>query len=233
MVGDGPVICYLHVRFPLLPPNNPLPNVTETLVHMTLEPHDRPAGREPAAGRDHPPFDELFAEAYERLRQLAGVERARWSGNETLNTTALVHEVYVKLARQREGLRNPDRLFAVAARAMRHVLVNYAEEQRAAKRGGDAPRVPLATLGPLEDAGASPSTCEDVLALSAALDRLGQVSERQRDVVECRFFGGLSVEETGGALGVSTATVKRDWRFARTWLYHELGLQPTNRATAG
>lgn len=171
-----------------------------------------------------PPFDELFSDAYDRLRHLAGVQRARWTGNETLSTTALVHEVYVKLARQREGLRNPERLYAVAAKAMRHVLVNYAEEQRAAKRGGDAERVPLATVGPLDDEGATLFTCEEVLAMNTALDRLGEMNSRQRDVVECRFFAGLSVEETGSALGISTATVKRDWRFARAWLYHELDL---------
>jgi RNA polymerase sigma factor (TIGR02999 family) len=180
-------------------------------------------GDRPGLPGSQPAFDELFAEAYEELRRLAGYERARWSGNETLSTTALVHEVYVKLARQREGLRDGDRLYAVAARAMRHVLVNYAEAQRAAKRGGDAVKVPLATLGPVEDEAAMELTCEELLALSDALDRLGEVSARQRDVVECRFFGGLSVEETCGALGISPATVKRDWRFARTWLYHELG----------
>lgn len=178
-----------------------------------------------------PPFDELFADAYDQLRRLAGAERARWGGNHTLNTTALVHEVYVKLARQRGGLRNGDRLYAVAARAMRHVLVNYAVAQRAVKRGGDTPQVPLATLGPVADSGTLECTCEELLALNDALDRLGTVSSRQRDVVECRFFGGLSVEETSGALGVSTATVKRDWRFARTWLYHELG--PDHQEASG
>jgi RNA polymerase sigma factor (TIGR02999 family) len=192
-------------------------------------------GNGDAAGNDadQRPLDELFADAYEGLRQLAGLERTRWGGNETLNTTALVHETYLKLARQREGLRNADRLYAVAARAMRHVLVNYAEQQRAAKRGGDLQRVPLATMGPLEDPGSTACTCEEVLAISAALDRLAQVSERQRDVVECRFFGGLSVEATGGALGISTATVKRDWRFARTWLYQELGSATWGEAPDG
>jgi len=167
-------------------------------------------------------LDELFAEAYDRLRQLAGIERGRWRGNETLNTTALVHEVYVKLARQGGALRNPDRLLAVAARAMRHVLVNYAEEQRAAKRGGELARITLATLGASEGNAEGSSTWDEVLSLNAALERLGEVDARQRDVVECRFFGGLSVEETSAALEVSPATVKRDWRFARTWLYREL-----------
>lgn len=185
---------------------------------MSADPSDRP--------RNHPPsptFEELFAAAYEELHRLAGRERRRWPGMDTLSTTALVHEVYVKLARRREGLRNPDRLYAVAARAMRHVLVNYAEGQSALKRGGGAPRVPLATLGAIEDVKGRAATCEEVLALNAALDRLGELNERQRNVVECRFFGGLTVEETGGALGLSAATVKRDWRFARAWLYQELG----------
>jgi RNA polymerase sigma factor (TIGR02999 family) len=173
-------------------------------------------------GAGPPVLDELFADAYEQLRRRAGIERRRWRGNHTLNTTALVHEVYVKLSGERAALRNPDRLLAVAARAMRHVLVNYAEEQRAAKRGGDAARVTLATLDASEgDAGGS-STWDEVLVLNSALDRLGESNARQRDVVECRFFGGLSVEETSAALEISTATVKRDWRFARTWLYREL-----------
>jgi RNA polymerase sigma factor (TIGR02999 family) len=184
-------------------------------------------------GGDQPPLDELFADAYEGLRQLAGLERMRWGGNETLNTTALVHETYLKLSRQREGLRNPDRLYAVAARAMRHVLVNYAEQQRAVKRGGDVRKVPLATMGPLEDPESTTCTCEELLAISDALDRLARVSERQREVVECRFFGGLSVEATGSALGISTATVKRDWRFARTWLYKELGPATGDEAADG
>lgn len=173
-----------------------------------------------------PALDEMFEEAYDRLRHLAGVERGRWRGNETLSTTALVHEVYVKLARQGEGLRNPGRLLVVASRAMRHVLVNYAEKQRAAKRGGDQARVTLGAIGAVEDAATGRPTWEEVLALDTALERLAELSERQRDVVECRFFGGLSVEETSAALDVSCATVKRDWRFARSWLYHELGSRP-------
>jgi RNA polymerase sigma factor (TIGR02999 family) len=170
-----------------------------------------------------PPLDDLFADAYDRLRELAGMERGRWRGNQTLNTTALVHEVYVKLADQAGGLRNPDRLLAVASRAMRHVLVNYAEGQRAAKRGGGLTRV---TLGVADGAAAGASTWEELLALDAALERLAAMNPRQRDVVECRFFGGLSVEETSAALQVSTATVKRDWRFARTWLHQELDPAP-------
>lgn len=184
---------------------------------------NRETGARAPPGDTPPPLDGLFADAYERLRRLAGVERGRWRGNETLNTTALVHEVYLKLADQAAGLRNPDRLLAVASRAMRHVLVNYAEGQQAGKRGGGLTRV---TLGVGAGAAAVPSTWEELLALDEALERLATLNARQRDVVECRFFGGLSVEETSAALEVSTATVKRDWRSARIWLHQELDPHP-------
>jgi RNA polymerase sigma factor (TIGR02999 family) len=172
---------------------------------------------------DSPALDALFTAAYEELCDLASAHRRRWRGNETLDTTALVHEVYLKLARQEPPLRNPACLFAVAARAMRHLLVNYAEQQQALKRGGGGQRVPLATLHlPDGDPAGDAATADEVLALNGALDRLAALSTRQRDVVECRFFGGLSVEETAEALEVSPATVKRDWRLARAWLHHEL-----------
>jgi RNA polymerase sigma factor (TIGR02999 family) len=195
-----------------------------------MEPTRRAAARAPVDPRPSSeekenagasPLNAAFAAAYDELYDLAGAQRRRWRGDETLNTTALVHEVYLKLSRQQEGIRNPERLLAVASRAMRHVLVNYGEKRRAAKRGGNVASVPLATLGPAEDEQTS-CTLEELLALDRALQRLGETSERQREVVECRFFGGLSVDETAAALEVSPATVKRDWRFARTWLYREL-----------
>jgi len=168
-------------------------------------------------------LDEIFTAAYEELCDLASAQRRRWRGNETLNTAALVHELYLKLARQAPPLRNPASLFAVAARAMRHLLVNYAQQQQALKRGGDVERVPLVTLH-LRDGepAGDPATADEVLALNEALERLDSLNTRQRDVVECRFFGGLSVEETADALEISTATVKRDWRLARAWLHREL-----------
>jgi RNA polymerase sigma factor (TIGR02999 family) len=172
-----------------------------------------------------PALDALFTSAYAELCELASAQRRRWRGHETLDTTALVHELYLKLARQQQPPRNPPCLYSVAAKAMRHLLVNYAEQQRALKRGGEARKVPLATLSlPAGDATADTDTADQVLALNEALDRLASLSTRQRDVVECRFFGQLSVEETADALGISTATVKRDWRLARAWLRHELRL---------
>jgi RNA polymerase sigma factor (TIGR02999 family) len=180
-----------------------------------------------AAEDDLPDLDALFANAYHQIYDLAAAQRKRWRGNETLNTTALVHEVYLKLARQEAPVRNPACLFAVAARAMRHVLVNYAERERASKRGGGMEKVPLATLGvPDESSAGGLATAEEILALNEALKRLAALSRRQRDVVECRFFGGLSVDETAEALAISAATVKRDWRLARAWLHHELRSGP-------
>jgi RNA polymerase sigma factor (TIGR02999 family) len=188
---------------------------------IMVAPHEISARTDEPSESTH--LDEIFAAAYDELCDLASTERRRWRGNETLDTTALVHEVYLKLARQAVPLRNPSCLFAVAARAMRHVLVNYAERQQATKRGGQVQMVPLATLGhPGGELADVSATAEEVLALNAAMERLAALSVRQRDVVECRFFGGLSVEETADALELSPATVKRDWRMARAWLHRDL-----------
>lgn len=163
--------------------------------------------------------DELFVAAYATLRRLARAQRHRWSGQETLCTTALVHEAYLKLSRQ-ESLHWESRghFLRVAARAMRHILINYAERSRAAKRGGDEVHV-RADEAPLIDE----SLTEDLLALHEALSRLERRNPRQAEVVECRFFAGLDVEETAEALAVSPTTVKRDWRRGQAWLYRQLG----------
>jgi RNA polymerase sigma factor (TIGR02999 family) len=162
--------------------------------------------------------DELFHRVYDELHRLANGQRRRWGGNETLNTTALVHEVYLKLVRQ-EGMSwsNRSHFFAVAARAMRHILINYAERQVASKRGSGAVHLPLSDADLV-----SPGAAEDLLALNDALHALAAVHERSCRVVECRFFGGFSIQETADALAVSTATVERDWSFASAWLRREL-----------
>lgn len=169
-------------------------------------------------GRDGA-LDELFATVYGELRRLAHGQRRRWRGEETLNTTALLHEAYLKLAGARRR-RWPDRghFFAVASRAMRQILIDRARRSRAERRGGGRGPVPLAEAPPR----IPPAVREELLALDAAMRRLEAVDVRQVRVVECRFFGGLGVAETAEAVGVSTATVKRDWRAARAWLYHEL-----------
>ncbi len=162
--------------------------------------------------------DELFSLVYAELKRLAKGQRIRWTGDYTLNTTVLVHEAYIKLVDQSQAsFADRAHFLAVAARAMRHILVNYAERRQAAKRGGGKTHVDLDHANPV-----SPEAAEDVIALHGALDRLGQVSERQARVVETRFFGGFSIEETANLLGVSPATVKRDWVLASAWLHREI-----------
>jgi RNA polymerase sigma factor (TIGR02999 family) len=174
---------------------------------------------EAAEGRVGPDgLNELFRIVYPQLRELARGRRARWAGKDTLSATALIHETYLKVAASPDPrFRSRGHFFASAARAMRQVLINYAEAQRAERRGGGAARLALA-----EDHPAGESPPEELLALDRALERLEAMSERQARVVECRFFAGLDVDETAEALDVSRATVKRDWSAARAWLYREM-----------
>ena len=161
--------------------------------------------------------DELYRRVYDELHRLARHHRGCWQGSETLNATALVHEAYIKLVGGEGGYASRAHFMAVASKAMRQVLYTYAERQSAQKRGGAASPLPFdeAALVP-------PQRAESVLALDEALARLEGVDARAAGVVECRFFGGLSVEETAEALGMSPRTVARDWAMARAWLYGEL-----------
>lgn len=173
---------------------------------------------EAASGGSDRALEDLFVAVYAQLRRLAHMQRARWHGDETLCTTALVHEAYMRLGQQRQlQWENRAHFFNAASKAMRHILVDYARKQRATKRGGEQFRVPADSVQLVAD-----DAVEEVLALNEALDRLGELDERQSRVVECRFFAGLGIEETAEALGVSTRTVKRDWRSAQAWLYREL-----------
>ncbi len=167
---------------------------------------------------DREAFDEVFALVYAELHRLARAQRRRWQGDTTLDTTSLVHEAYLKLVRG-EGSTWEDRghFLSVAAKAMRHLLVNYSERQRAAKRGGGVDPLPLDEFNPVSE-----EVADDVVALHESLQRLEAVSPRQVSVVEARFFLGLSVEETGTALGISPATVKRDWAMASAWLFRDI-----------
>lgn len=168
----------------------------------------------------------FYSAAYDRLYTLAHHQRRRWSGQETLSTTALVHEAYLKLSKQDESRwRDRGHFFRVAARAMRHILIDYAERSRTAKRGGDSVHV-QAEQAPL----VQESHVEELLALDQALTRLARQNPRQARVVECRFFVGLEVDETAEALGISPATVMRDWRRGKAWLYVELGPRPARSA---
>jgi len=168
-------------------------------------------------------LDQLFPLVYEELRELAHRQRQGWQGDETLNTTALVHEAYLKLVDQRRASWDTEAHFlAAAARAIRHILITYARDRRAQKRGGGWQRVSLrgheipgeAETAPWEDR---------VVALDDALQQLTGFSERQGRIVECRFFGGMTVEQTATALGLSTATVTRGWTMAQAWLRQNLG----------
>lgn len=172
--------------------------------------------RECAAGREGA-FPQLIQLVYADLRRIAHRRLQSERSGHTLDTTALVHEAYLKLVPQ-AGTSWGDRahFFAVASRVIRHVLIDYARHRSADKRFGGV-RVPLrdgmASVGPPD---------VDLLALEQALRRLGDRDPRLEQVVECRFFGGMTVEETAAALGVSTSTVDRDWARAKTYLYEDL-----------
>jgi RNA polymerase sigma-70 factor, ECF subfamily len=159
----------------------------------------------------------LFPYVYEELRVMARRQLALERGGHTLCTTALVHEAYLKLA-GRSGLEAQGRayFFGAAARAMRQILVDHARRVRVR----DAKALTLAVD---EDMADVDSFAADIMDLHAALERLAQIDERAARVIECRFFGGLSTEETAEVLAVSPRTVKRDWMIARAWLHRELG----------
>lgn len=169
--------------------------------------------------------DKLFAILYDELKELAGRQRARWRGNHTLNTTALVHEAYVRLVGQsRIEVEGRAHFRALAARAMRHILCDYARDATAQKRGGNLEQLPFDELRAIPDeAGFSEAQSYTLLTLDDALRRLERIDPRQSNVVECRFFGGLTIEETATALAISPRTVKRDWAMAQAWLHREMG----------
>ena len=167
----------------------------------------------------------LFAMVYDKLREIARIQRRRQPSTETLNTTALVHEAYIKLfGSQSRDFNDRAHFMAVAATAMRQILISHARRNAAAKRGGgQAPATFEEVERALEtEASFAAPTADAVLALDRALEQLHQHSQRQAQIVECRFFGGMSIEDTAVALGVSSATVKRDWSIAQAWLHREI-----------
>lgn len=172
-----------------------------------------------ASDGDPVAFDAVFPVVYDQLRGMAHRQLRLESVGHTLGTTALVHEAYLRLVDQRQA-RFTDRahFFAIAATAMRRILVDHARRHGALKRGAGARRVPLDSVDLL----AADDRADLLVALDAALVRLAGLDQRQAKVVECRFFGGLTEDETAAALGVSPRTVKRDWAKARSWLYADL-----------
>ena len=163
-------------------------------------------------------LDRLFAQVYDELRRMARGRLRHERADHTLGATELVHEAFFRLVRlDRIDWRGRAHFLAIASQAMRNVLLDHAVQRGARKRGGGARPV---TLERLEVAGEVRP--EELIALCEAIERLERVEPRQARVVECRFFGGLSLEETAAALSVSTATVSRDWTIARAWLHAEL-----------
>lgn len=162
-------------------------------------------------------INELLPLVYDELHRLARGYFRRERGEHTLQPTALVHEAYIRLVGQRAPLESRSHFLAVAATQMRRVLLDYARKHHAARRGGDGQKVLL------ED---TMAICRqqpvDVILLDVALDKLAALDQDQAQLVELRFFGGLSVEETAEAMGVSPATVKRSWSSARAFLHREI-----------
>jgi RNA polymerase sigma factor (TIGR02999 family) len=165
-------------------------------------------------------MQQMFPLVYNELRQIAARKLQRERDDHTLCTTALVHEAWLELTKlNRIQWQNRAHFLAVAAQAMRRILIDYAVARRRQKRGGGQ------RLESLDDADALAIAQErggELLALDEALDRLAALNGRQARIVECRFYGGMSVEETAEALNVSAATVKREWATARAWLNREL-----------
>ena len=168
-------------------------------------------------GSDHA-LEELLPVVYTQLHGLARRQLRRERDGHTLQATALVNEAYLRLVAERErNWENRAHFMTVAATAMRRVLVNHAEKRRAQKRGGDRERIALdEALDVLAERAA------DVLALDEALDRLAAFDPQKGRIVELRFYGGLTIEETAHVLGVSTRTVERGWRLAKAWLRSEV-----------
>jgi len=173
-----------------------------------------------AADGDDKAVSRLMPLVYDELRRLAASYLRRERPGQTLQATALVNEAYIRLISERaHNFQNRTHFLAIAALSMRQILVQRARRRNAAKRGGDPRRITLDEQ--LLPAGGGQGDV-DVLALDTALDRLAALDERQAKVVELRYFGGLTVEETADALGISPATVKRHWTLARAWLRREL-----------
>ena len=170
-----------------------------------------------ARGGDRAAVDALIEAVYGELRRLAGAQLRRERSGHTLSATALVHEAWLKLADQQQPWQGRAHFFGAAAHAMRRILIDHARARHAGKRQGE--RVSLTAVE--AELSAAPSFHE-LLVIDTALEELSQVNGRVVRVVECRYFGGLTIPETAEALGVSHTTVSEDWRFARAWLHRAL-----------
>lgn len=168
---------------------------------------------------DRKALEKILPLVYNELRRLARYHLQQQRPNHTLQTTALVHEAYLRLAEE-ESIQVKDRrhFLGIAAQLMRWILVDYERNRRAAKRGAGATRLTLDA----SVAGPSQERDVDLLALDEALDRLAKLDRQQSQIIELRYFGGLTIEDTSEFLGISRATVKRSWASARAWLLREM-----------
>lgn len=167
---------------------------------------------------DEQALEQLMPLVYDELRRMARGFLRRQPGQHTLQTTDLIHEAYVKIAKgDQQNWKNRAHFFGVAAKAMRHILVDYARSKQRQKRGGVQERVSLA-----DDMAISRDQTKELVDLDEVLKALDMLDQRKSRVVELKFFGGLTNEEIGEVLKISVETVKRDWSFARTWLLREL-----------
>lgn len=165
-----------------------------------------------------PEDDAIHLSIYQELRKLANAKMRRERGSHTLQATALVHEAYLRLADQPESIwKDRPRILALAAHAMRHILVDHARARAAGKRGAGAMQVTLD-----EGLAATGGTDVDVLAVDQALTRLAEFDPRQARILELHFFAGMTFDEIAAELGMSARTIKRDWTMARAWLHGQL-----------
>jgi RNA polymerase sigma factor (TIGR02999 family) len=173
---------------------------------------------------DRQALDEVTPLVYRELHQMASRYLSHERSDQTLQSTALVHEAFLKLVDQRRvDWQSRSHFFGLAARLMRRILVDHARHTRRIKRGGEWQKVQLDDAPELGASGPDPA---DLLTLDRAMDELEQFDPRQCRIVELRFFAGLSVEETADAMKLSPATIKREWTIARAWLYQRMSLLP-------
>ncbi len=172
-----------------------------------------------AAGNgDADALEALLPLLYDELHQLAHRQRRRQGGPSTLNTTALLHEAYLKLVHANGSFEDRAHFFRIAAKSMRQILVDYARRHRAAKRGGGQ-----AAITYEDELFAVDKRSEELIALDEALERLAAMSPRQAEIVSMRYFAGFTIPEAADILGISAATVSRDWTAAQAWLHQEMG----------
>jgi RNA polymerase sigma factor (TIGR02999 family) len=182
-----------------------VPDVTQLLVNWSKG--------------DQSALDELMPLVYGELRRLAGAYLRRERSNHTLQSTALVHEAFMRLVNQHDvQWRNRAHFYAIAAQMIRRILVDYARSQHAEKRGSGAIKLELDEAMAVAQTG----TDIDLLGLNDALDALAELDERQSRIVELRFFAGLSIEETAEVMHLSPASIKREWQTARAWLFRKM-----------